>query len=144
MKFNRKKAIILSIIMLIIILLLVFIGKMIAGTNSNPYGNRCDERHDISVSSKTMKKVKKKFKEIEQVNDIDVYTKLCTVKIIVNLKEDVDLDVVKTKAREVLTLFSDDELSLYDFALFVSSDNQESEIYPINVSKHNSREDFAW
>lgn len=144
MKFNKKKIIIISIIVVFILILAIFIGKLIIGTNSNPYGDRCEERHKIAISEKKLNKVKKKFKEIEQVNDVDVYTKLCTVKIIVNLKEDVELDVIKEKAKEVLELFNEDELSLYDFALFVSSDNKESELYPINVSKHNSREDFAW
>lgn len=144
MKLKKKKIIVISIIVVLFLLLLFFVGKIIADTNRNPYGNRCDERHNVPISDSQLKKVKKKFKEIEQVNDIDVYTKLCTVKIIINLKEDVELDVIKEKAREALSLFSEDELALYDFALFVSSDNKESEVYPINVSKHNSREDFAW
>ena len=130
--------------MLFVILMLLFAYKMIAGTSSNPYGDRCDERKNLPINDKKMKSVKKKFKEIEQIKDIEVYTKLCTIKIIINLKEDVELDVIKDKAKEVLELFSEDELSLYDFALFVSSDNEESEVYPINVSKHNSRDDFAW
>ena len=73
-----------------------------------------------------------------------MYTKLCTVKIIVTLKKDVDLDTIKNYAKASLELFSEEELGYYDFSLFVSSNDKDSEVYPINVSKHNSREDFAW
>lgn len=144
MKFKKKKIIVLSIIVIIIIILFVLLGLFISNSNKNPYGDRCDEQENYKISNKKIKSVEKKFKEIEQVNDIEVYTKLCTIKIIVNLKEDVELDLIKTKAKEVLELFSEDELKFYDFALYVTSNNKKSEIYPINVSKHNSREDFAW
>lgn len=143
-KINKKLIIILSVIVIAIAIVLAFFASMILKGNKNPYGDRCDERFELKISNKKMKKIENKFKEIEAVNDVDVYTKLCTIKIIVNLKEDVDLEEIKTKATEILGIFSEDELDLYDFSLYVTSDNKESEVYPINVSKHNSREDFAW
>lgn len=144
MKFKKKNLIIIGVVIAIILALFLLFYKFILADNKNPYGNRCDERVNYQISNKQLKEVKKKFKEIEQVNSVDVYTKLCTIKIIVNLKEDVELDTIKSKAKEILGLFEEDELELYDFALYVTSDNKDSEIYPINVSKHNSREDFAW
>lgn len=144
MKFKKKNLIIIGVVIAIILALFLLFYKFILADNKNPYGYRCDERVNYQISNKQLKEVKKKFKEIEQVNSVDVYTKLCTIKIIVNLKEDVELDTIKSKAKEILGLFEEDELELYDFALYVTSDNKDSEIYPINVSKHNSREDFAW
>lgn len=143
MKSKAKLIIIVSAIILFIIIL-VFFGSIIIKDNKNPYGDRCDERDNYKIENKTIKAIKKKYKEIEEVKGIDVYTKLCTVKIIVNLKSDVDIETIKTKSKEMLELFSEEELSFYDFALYVTSDNKDSEIYPLNVSKHNSREDFAW
>lgn len=144
MKLKKKNLIIIGIIIAIILALFLLFYKFILEDNKNPYGNRCDESINYQISSKQKKAVKNKFKEIEQVNNVDIYTKLCTIKIFVNLKEDVELDTIKTKAKEIFEIFEEDELELYDFALYVTSDNLESEIYPINVSKHNSREDFAW
>lgn len=144
MKFKKKNLIIIGIVAVIIIALFLLFYKLIFEDNKNPYGNRCDERLSYPISSKQIKEVKKKFKEIEEVKSVDVTTKLCTIKIIVDLKEDVPLDNIKAKAKEILELFESEELETYDFALFVTSDNKDSEVYPINVSKHNSREDFAW
>ena len=144
MKFKNKKLIIAAVISIVIIVILIFLGIKISGVGQSPYGDRCDQKSNYEIDSKTLKSVKNKYKEIEEVKSVDVYTKLCTIKIIVNLKSDVDLEVIKTKSKEVLELFTEDELGFYDFALYVTSDNKDSEVYPINVSKHNSREDFAW
>ena len=143
-KLNKKKLIIALIAIMLVIIIIILLSSIIFGNNKNPYGDRCDDQNNYQISNKQIKKVEKKFKEIKEVNDVDVYTKLCTIKIIVNLKNDVDLEIIKNKATEVLSLFEENELGYYDFALYVTSENKESEVYPINVSKHNSREDFAW
>lgn len=144
MKFKSKKIIIISVILIIIIGFFIFLWMVLTDNNKNPYGDRCDERINYLITDKKMKSVEKKFKEIEQVNSVEVYTKLCTIKIIVNLKEDIDIENIKAKATEVLEIFDEDELGLYDFALYVTSDNKDSEVYPINVSKHATRDNFAW
>ena len=142
-KLRNKKNIIIVITIIVVILLLLVI-KSLFFQSGDKYGDRCSDRNDYKISNETIKDVEKKFKEISEVNDIEIYSQLCTIKFIINLDNDVDLDVIKKYAKEALTLFSEDELSYYDFALFVTSDNKEIEIYPINVSKHNSRDDFAW
>lgn len=144
MKFKNKKIIIIAAITVAIIAILIYFGIKIFGVGKSPYGDRCDQSINYIIDNKTIKKVKEKYKEIKEVKSVDLYTKLCTVKIIVNLKSDVDLEIIKTKSKEVLELFDEDELGFYDFALYVTSDNKKSEVYPINVSKHNSRSDFAW
>ena len=61
MKLKKKKIIIISIIVFIFLLLIFFVGKIIADTNRNPYGNRCDERHNLPISDSQLKKVKKRI-----------------------------------------------------------------------------------
>ena len=145
MKFRLgKKKIIYGIILLFILIFIAFIFKLLFFGNKDVYGDRCSDRTEYKITNKKFQEIKSKFKEIEEVNDVDVYNKLCTIKVIVNLKSDVELSVIQAKAKEILSLFSEKELKYYDFALYVTSDNKDSEIYPINVSKHNSREDFVW
>ena len=138
---NKKLVIVLSIILLIV-LFIVFV-KVINGNNKNS-GSRCSDSASYKLSCKTIKKAKNTIKTIDKVNDIDIYTKLCTVKIIINLSEDVDLESIKNMATELLNNFSKKELNYYDFSLYVTSDNKDSEVYPINVTKHNSKDNFAW
>lgn len=143
-KKSNKKIIMIIVIIAILLILILSLGLLISNRNSDPYGDRCSDQSNYKISSDTIKKVKNKFEEIDKVNSVEIETKLCTIKIFINLKEDVDLEIVKEKAKDALTLFSEDELGYYDFALYVTSDNKESEVYPIDVSKHSSREDFAW
>ena len=84
MKIKKKNIIILSIFLIVIISIFVLIGFFISKTNQNPYGSRCDDALEHKISSKTIKSIKSKFKEIDKVDSVDVYTKLCTVKIIIN------------------------------------------------------------
>ena len=138
---NKKLVIIVSIIILVI-LLIVFVK--IVGGNKSVYGNRCSDHDNYKISNKTIKKAKETIKKIDKVNDIDIYTKLCSVKIIINLSEDVEIDAIKTMSQELLGDFSKKELKYYDFSLYVTSDNKDSETYPVNVTRHNSKDSFAW
>ena len=139
---KNKKMVIIGSIIILIILLFVFI-KVISG-NKSVYGSRCSDSDNYEISSKTIKKAKETIKTIDKVNDIDIYTKLCSVKIIINLSDDVDIETVKNMSNELLKDFSKKELKYYDFSLYVTSDNKDSEVYPINVTRHNSKDSFAW
>ena len=138
---NKKLVIIGSVIVLLI---LFFVLIKVIGGNKSIYGDRCSDRDSYNLSSKTIKKAKDTIKTIDKVNDIDIYTKLCSVKIIINLSEDVDIETVKNMSNELLKDFSKKELKYYDFSLYVTSDNKDSEVYPVNVTRHNSKDSFAW
>ena len=139
---KNKKLVIIGSIIILIILLFVFIKAI--GGNKSVYGDRCSDSDNYKISSKTIKKAKDTIKTIDKVNDIDIYTKLCSVKIIINLSEDVDLETIKNMSNELLKNFSKKELKYYDFSLYVTSDNKDSEVYPVNVTRHNSKDSFAW
>ena len=138
---NKKMIIIAAVIILII---LFFILIKLVSKNKSVYGNRCSDRGSYKLSSNRIKKVKEVIKSVDKVNKIDINTKLCTVKIIINLSEDVKIDDIKKMSEEVIKTFSKKELKYYDFSLYVTSDNKDSETYPINVTKHNTRDNFAW
>ena len=139
---KNKKLVIIGSIIILIILFFVFIKAI--GGNKSVYGSRCSDSDNYKLSSKTIKKAKDTIKTIDKVNDIDIYTKLCSVKIIINLSEDVDIETVKNMSNELLKNFSKKELKYYDFSLYVTSDNKDSEVYPVNVTRHNSKDSFAW
>ena len=139
-KRHKILTIVLSFFLLIIILSVV----LALISSSKGAGSRCSDSKKYTISSKTQKSVESRIKEIEQVKDVDIYTKLCTIKIIISLKDDVDIEVIKTMSNDILTKFSEKELKYYDFALYVTSDNKKSETYPINVSKHKTSDSFAW
>lgn len=140
-----KRHIIATIVIVFILSFVSFIlYYMISSTTGSIYGDRCKDRNKYKVSSSTINDVKDDYKKIDEVKDVDVYTKLCTIKIIVELEKDVNLDKIKEATKKALKEFSDKELKYYDFSLFVNSDDDSSNNYPINVSKHKTSDDFAW
>lgn len=139
---KNKKLVIIGSIVILIILFIILMSVLSHG--KSVYGDRCSDSSSYKLSKKTIKKTENTIKTIDKVNDVDIYTKLCTVKIIVNLSEDVDLESVKNVSNELLKNFSKKELKYYDFSLYVVSDNKDSEVYPINVTKHKSKDSFAW
>ena len=139
---KNKKLVIIGSIVILIILFIILMSVLSHG--KSVYGDRCSDSSSYKLSKKTIKKTENTIKTIDKVNDVDIYTKLCTVKIIVNLSEDVDLESVKNVSNELLKNFSKKELKYYDFSLYVISDNKDSEVYPINVTKHKSKDSVAW
>ena len=139
---KNKKIIIIAFIIVLIILFFVFVKVL--GGNKSIHGDRCKDLKDYELSDKTIKKASDAIKTVENVKSVKIYTQLCTVKIMVKLKEDVDVEKIKSASAEMLKAFKKKELKYYDFSLYVTSDNKDSETYPINVTKHNSRDSFAW
>ena len=78
---KSKKMIIVLAIILITALLIVFL-KVISN-NKSVYGDRCSDSVNYKLSNDTINKTKDTIKEVGKVSDVDIYTKLCTVKIIV-------------------------------------------------------------
>ena len=138
---NKKLVICLSVIILIV-LFIIFLSVLSQG--KSVYGDRCSDSSNYKLSKKTIKKTKDTIETIDEVNDVEIYTKLCTVKIIINLSEDVDIENIKNVSNDLLKNFSKKELKYYDFSLYVTSDNKDSEVYPVNVTKHKTKDSFAW
>jgi len=139
---NKKTIIIILVVALAIILLLLGSIFLLKGGSDNSTG-RC-YTDEYNISSKTFKKVEEKIKEIPEVNKVSAYKNVCSIKILINLAEDVDLEIIKENMNEVLEILGEDILSNFDILLYVTSDNKESEVYPLNVAKNKLRDNFAW
>lgn len=140
-----KKHKFISVIIGLVSIFIIFIVVLIINSNTgNVYGDRCSDHRQFEISKKTINKAKDEFEKLDNIKDIDIYTKLCTVKVIIKIKDDVDINSLKQAATNMLNVFSEDELNYYDFALYVISYNKNSETYPINVSRHKTEKDFAW
>lgn len=144
MKFIMKNKKIVVIVAIVLILILFFVLIKTLTGNKSVYGNRCSDRDNYKLSNNTINKAKDIIKEIGNVKNIDIHTKLCTIKIIIELKDDVELDKVKTMSDKLIQSFDKKALKYYDFSLYITSDNKNSETYPMNVTKHNSKDNFAW
>lgn len=139
---NKKSKIMLGIFISIIVLILLLGYLVFFKSNSN--NSRGCSTTNYELSEKSTSKVENKIKEIEQVDSVDIYLNVCIVKIIVNLKEDVDIKIIKEKMTDSLKEFDEKVLENYDLELFITSNNEKSDRYPVVVSKHKSQKDFYW
>jgi len=141
MKKNLIKYIILTIIVILIVVLGVLIYKnLFAGKESSRYKDI--EKYELTNSEINI--VKDKINELEGIKSVDIYTSSKIIKIVVKLNEDIDLDSIKNKANESISLFSEENLTYYDIEFFVTSKNEESEIYPQIGYKFKTNSEFSW
>lgn len=141
-KKNIKPFILIGGIVLLIILI-VILCYLLFFKSSDLSATRCST-DEYKVEKKIITSAKEKIMEIEQVDNVEIYKNVCILKIVINLKEDIKLDDLKKKMTEVIEVLGNDVNEHLDISLFVTSNNKESKTYPLNVSKHKSREDFAW
>lgn len=136
-----KKAVVIIAILLVIALFFVFVKVLSHNTKES---SRCSDSENYKLKNSTISKVKDSIKQIANVDSIDIHTHYCTIKIIITLSNDVDLEEIKNKSNEILSLFKEKDLKHYDFSLYVDSKDKNSETYPINVTKHKTRDTFSW
>lgn len=106
------------------------------------------EEHKITVDE--INGIKEVFSELGELEKIDVYTesnknsKSKIIKIRISLKEDVNFDKMKEMSNSVIAKVSEENLGYYDLEVFISSNNEESEVYPQIGYKHRSNSIFSW
>lgn len=140
MKKNKIKLIIILVIVLIVLTLSFLVYKNIFASSSS---NRYKDIEKHKITNNEINKFKDNF-NIDQVEDIDIYTNSKIIKIIVELKEDVDFDTISTVANNSINSFKEKNLKFYDVEIFVTSKNKESEIYPKIGYKFKNQEELAW
>ena len=135
------KLVIIILIVLIVILLSLFIYKNLFQSGVS---ERLDgiENYKLTKTEKT--EVKELFKELEEIKNVKIETNYKIIKIYLELSEDVDFEDIKEISNEAVQKFSEDNLSFYDVELFVTSLNEESEVYPKLGYKHKTNSEFTW
>ena len=135
------KIIIAALIVIVILVLSLFIYKNIFQGSSS---NRLENIENYKLTKKEKNSVKDKINELENIDNIDVYTNNKIIKIFIELKEDIDFDDVKEVSNELIESFSSDNLKFYDLEIFVTSKDKESKIYPMIGYKHKTNSEFTW
>lgn len=146
MKKKTKNSKIMKYIIIFIIILIFIIGGVLVYKNifASTNNTRLEDTENYKLKNKEIDSAKDVLNEIEKVESIDIYANVKIIKIIVKLTEDVDFEIVKEISNKALQSFSEENLNYYDVEIFVSSANEESEIYPQIGYKFKTEEKFAW
>ena len=135
------KYIVLLVIIIVIFILGFFIYKNLFANSVN---SRYKDIESYKLTNAEKNSAKDKIDELEKVKSVKIYKHSKIIKIVVKLEEDIDFENIKTKANEVITSFSEENLSYYDLEFFVESSNKESDVYPQIGYKFKANEEFAW
>lgn len=135
------KYIVLLVIIIVIFILGFFIYKNMFADSVN---SRYKDIENYKLTNDEKNLVKDKINELENIKSIKIYKDSKIIKIVVKLEEDIDFKNIKSKANEIITSFSEENLSYYDLEFFVESSNKESEVYPRIGYKCKANEEFAW
>ncbi len=109
---------------ILIVCLIVFLGvsiKYFYGSNTNKYGSRLDSIKDTPLSEELFKDIESKLKENEKVSKVTSNLQGKVVYITITFNDGTTLDDAKKIAEEVIPLFNEDELKLYDIELTIKS-----------------------
>ena len=135
------KYIILLVIIIVIFILGFFIYKNLF---ADSVSSRYKDIESYKLTNDEKNSAKDKINELENIKSVKIYKDSKIIKIVVKLDEDIDFENIKTKANDVISSFSEENLSYYDLQFFIESANEESEIYPQIGYKFKANEEFAW
>lgn len=135
-----------KLIVVILVILIIGVLSLVIYNNLFKQGtsNRLEGIEDYKLSKKEISKVAEKFREIEDIESVDVYTNYKIIKIMLVLNKEVDFNIVKEISNKAIQEFSEKNLSFYDVELFVNCNIKESEIYPKIGYKYKKNTEFAW
>lgn len=152
-KSHKNLSIVLGVTIVIALVLIFSITTIVniimPDTRESVYGDRCKITEKYKVDSKKEDELKSFFKKYEFVtfNALDVKCNL--IDIVITVPDKTSFNDVKNMSKELLKVFSADQLRTYDIELLVKSDNENSENYPQVGTHHKeidgkSNDSFVW
>lgn len=128
-KIWRENKVLLVLAIVLIICLVVFSGVAIYyfyGSSDSVYGNRLDITKDVSLNKKTLENVFKELEKNETVKTADAKLKGKIVYINIDYLENTKMEDAKLFAESIISLFSEDELGVYDIQFIISVPKSET------------------
>ena len=138
---DNYKIILVVLIVIAFLVLGIFIYKNIFEESSS---NRLENIEKYKLTKKEINSVKDTVNELKNIEDVEVYANNKIIKIFIDLKEDIEFDDIKENSDKIIEKFSSKNLEFYDLEIFITSENEESKIYPKIGYKHKKNSKFTW
>ncbi len=143
-KKNKLLTIFLILIIISIILVAILLMQLIGGNKKGEYGDRLNGIEKVEITSDTKNQLEKEIANEDLVTKVKYDLKGRLINIILNVKDEKEIDSIKEIGNKILSYFDEEQLSYYDIQILVNSDNEESEKYPIIGYKHKTRDTINW
>ena len=144
-KRNKVTIIIGCIFLVIMIASSVALIKLVyPDSKKDLYGNRLDGIENVLISENTIKDIESSLKETELVNTVVYDLKGKLINFIIDVKKDTDKVSAQALTDKIISSFKEEEKNFYDFQVFLTCTEEESEIYPMIGYKHKTSVNFMW
>lgn len=139
---NKLLSVLLILFILILILGLVAIKVLIFPSYSvSKYGDRLENIESVKLDNTRFDEIKNSFESVDGFTIDKFRLSGRIVNIYIVASESISVDKVKSSALTLVNSFSEDELSYYDFQVFVTGSNDN---YPMIGYKNKNSEGLYW
>lgn len=135
---------VIIIFLIIVIFGVAFLRFLLPNYSGDLYGNRLNGISSYEIDDTKIDEMKEAIGGTEGVVSVDYLLEGKLINITIKVKDEFDKEAAKNLASQTLTYFSDDEKGFYDIQVLISSEDQNSEKYPIIGYKHKTSESLVW
>lgn len=148
MKFIKKHKVGLIVLFVCLLLMvLLFFGiknAFFSNIEESKYGNRLDGIENYPVEDSLVNEIKDMLMETEDVNEVTYDLEGRIINFIIEVKSDVDLTTSHSLADKIAEKFTDEYKAFYDIQIFLTCEDETSELYPTIGYKHKTSVGFKW
>lgn len=125
---ENKVLLVLAIILTICLVVFAVVAMVyFYGSSDNVYGNRLDITEEVPLNKKLLEDIESNFTNNESVKNAEATLMGKIVYINVTYVDDTKMDDAKKIAEEIVTLFNEDELEVYDIQFTITAKGSEKD-----------------
>lgn len=132
------------ILLIIVILGIALIRFLLPNYNGDLYGNRLNGISSYEIEDKKVNEMKEAIGALDGVVSVSYDLEGRLINITIRVKDEVERDAAKGYADQSITYFSDEQKGYYDIQVLISSEDDNSEKYPIIGYKHKTSDSLVW
>jgi len=119
---ENKVLLVLAIILVVCLIIFAVVAiTYFYGSSDSVYGNRLDITKEVTLNDKLLKDIKKELEAKEIVKNASLKLKGKIVYININYVDETKMTDAKKTAEEIVSLFNEDELEVYDLQFTINT-----------------------
>jgi len=158
LKKHKKKIAIILVIGIVFLILVIglfrAINHLTPDRKESTLGSRCELTENIEITDSRKTEIKEAIESHEGMkmsnrDKTPISVECNLIKMFVLVDAEITASQVREMAKEVLAVFSEEELRFYDLQLMVDSDNMENTVFPMIGMRHKTlhgeaNKQFVW
>lgn len=142
---ENKVKLLLSVVIVLTIILVVSLVVFFTDNSMRPgYGHRLDGIDDVKIDKSQLKDMKSTIEKEDKVSSVSYNVQGKITNVIIKVEKDMKVSDAKKLASKVTDCFDKEQVSFYDFQVFIENEDSKNESYPIIGYKKASSDDFSF